>query len=233
MNKKILVIDDEFGILEVIQAYLEKEGYEVYTSANGKQGYLLFEQVKPDFLILDLMLPDMSGEEICEKIREKSDIPILMLTAKKEEGDRITGLSLGADDYVIKPFSPRELVMRVQAIIRRVYSNIKIDLNETSFNNGDLIIKKEERVVLKNGQIIDLTKSEYDILSVFVSNPNRTYTRENLIEQALGYDYMGYDRTIDTYIKNLRKKIEDDIKKPKYIITVYGVGYKFKGEQDE
>lgn len=233
MSKKILVIDDEFGILEVIQAYLKKEGYEVYTSANGKQGYLLFEQVKPDFLILDLMLPDMSGEEICEKIREKSDIPILMLTAKKEEGDRITGLSLGADDYVIKPFSPRELVMRVQAIIRRVYSNIKIDLSETSFNNGDLIIKKEERVVLKNGQAIDLTKSEYDILSVFVSNPDRTYTRENLIEKALGYDYMGYDRTIDTYIKNLRKKIEDDIKKPKYIITVYGVGYKFKGEQDE
>lgn len=233
MSKKILVIDDEFGILEVIQAYLEKEGYEVYTSANGKQGYLLFEQVKPDFLILDLMLPDMSGEEICEKIREKSDIPILMLTAKKEEGDRITGLSLGADDYVIKPFSPRELVMRVQAIIRRVYSNIKVDLSETSFNNGDLIIEKEERVVLKNGQAIDLTKSEYDILSVFVSNPDRTYTRENLIEKALGYDYMGYDRTIDTYIKNLRKKIEDDIKKPKYIITVYGVGYKFKGEQDE
>lgn len=232
MKKKILIIDDEFGILEVVQAYLEKEGYEVYTSANGKQGYLLFEQVKPDFLILDLMLPDMSGEEICENIREKSDIPILMLTAKKEEVDRIEGLILGADDYVVKPFSPKELVMRVKAIIRRAYSNKALNTRKISINNGELIIEEDERIVKKRGEVLELTKNEFDILYVFANNPSKTFTREILIEQAFGYDYVGYDRTIDTYIKNLRKKIEDDIKNPGYIVTVYGVGYKFKGEVD-
>lgn len=232
-KKKILVIDDEFGILEVIQAYLLKEGYEVYTSTNGKQGYLLFEQTKPDIIVLDLMLPDMTGEEICARIREISNIPIIMLTAKKELDDRIHGLELGADDYLIKPFSTKELVMRIQAILRRT-AGLRLDSKEElRFNNGNLIIEKTERIVKKNGVVIDLTKNEFDILLTFARNINRTFTREQLIEAAFGDDYLGYDRTMDVYVKNLRKLIEDDLKNPSYIVTVYGVGYKFKGEQSQ
>lgn len=231
-KKKILVIDDEFGILEVIQAYLLKEGYEVYTSTNGKQGFLLFEQTKPDIIVLDLMLPDMTGEEICTKIREKSDTPIIMLTAKKELDDRIHGLELGADDYLVKPFSTKELVMRIQAILRRTSGSILDTKEELRFNNGDLIIEKTERIVRKNGVVIDLTKNEFDILLTFARNVNRTFTREQLIEAAFGDDYLGYDRTMDVYVKNLRKLIEDDLKNPTYIVTVYGVGYKFKGERN-
>lgn len=230
-KKKILVIDDEFGILEVIQAYLLKEGYEVYTSTNGKQGYLLFEQTKPDIIVLDLMLPDMTGEEICARIREKSNTPIIMLTAKKELDDRIHGLELGADDYLVKPFSTKELVMRIQAILRRTTGQIVDSKEELRFNNGDLVIEKTERIVRKNGVVIDLTKNEFDILLTFARNINRTFTREQLIEAAFGDDYLGYDRTMDVYVKNLRKLIEDDLKNPAYIITVYGVGYKFKGER--
>lgn len=226
MNK-ILIIDDEFGILEVVQAYLEKEGYEVYTATSGQQGYTLFEKIKPDFVVLDLMLPSMSGEEICEKIRCESKVPILMLTAKKEEEDRIAGLALGADDYLIKPFSPKELVMRVKAIMRRTY-DYQIERKVMSFNLGDLTIEKKERVVKKSGKIVDLTKNEYEILKVFCENPNQTFSREQLIKSAFGYDYDGYDRTIDVYIKNLRKKIDVGASGHKYIVTVYGVGYKFK-----
>lgn len=228
---KILLIDDEFGILEVVQAYLIKEGFEVYTSTNGKQGLLLFEQIKPNLIVLDLMLPDLSGEDICGQVRSISDVPIIMLTAKKEEADRIHGLELGADDYLVKPFSPKELVMRVKAIIRRTYQPIK-DRDEISFNKGDLVIERKERTVKKAGIEIETTKNEYEILSTFIENPNRTFTREQLIEAAFGGDYLGYDRTMDAHIKNLRKKIEEDIKAPKYIVTVYGVGYKFKGDRD-
>lgn len=230
-KKKILVIDDEFGILEVIQAYLLKEGYEVYTSTNGKQGYLLFEQTRPDIIVLDLMLPDMTGEEICARIREKSSTPIIMLTAKKELEDRIHGLELGADDYLVKPFSTKELVMRIQAILRRTGGPALDSKEEFRFNNGNLIIEKTERIVRKNGVVIDLTKNEFDILLTFARNINRTFTREQLIEAAFGDDYLGYDRTMDVYVKNLRKLIEDDLKNPSYIVTVYGVGYKFKGER--
>jgi len=230
-KKKILIIDDEFGILEVIQAYLLKEDYEVYTSTNGKQGYLLFEQTKPDIVVLDLMLPDMTGEEICTKIREKSNTPIIMLTAKKELEDRIHGLELGADDYLVKPFSTKELVMRIQAILRRTGGQIADSKEELRFNNGNLVIEKKERIVRKNGVVIDLTKNEFDILLTFARNINRAFTREQLIEATFGDDYLGYDRTMDVYVKNLRKLIEDDLKSPSYIVTVYGVGYKFKGER--
>ncbi len=232
MTKKILVIDDEFGILEVIQAYLLKEGYEVYTATNGKQGLLLYEQVKPDFIVLDLMLPDLSGEAICTHIREKSQVPILMLTAKKAEEDKLRGLEIGADDYMTKPFSPKELVMRIKVISRRVGGENKAQDSTMSFNKGDLLIEKVERIVKKAGQAVELTKNEYGLLLTFAENVNRTYTREQLIEAAFGFDYLAFDRTIDVYIKNLRKKLEDDIKNPEYIVTVYGVGYKFKGEVD-
>lgn len=229
---KILVVDDEFGILEVVQAYLLKEGYEVYTAMNGKQGLLLYEQAAPDLVVLDLMLPDISGEAICEAIRKTSNIPVIMLTAKKEEADRIQGLELGADDYLVKPFSPRELVIRIQGILRRVYGNNKVTKNIKSFNRNDLTINLQERQVTKHSQVVELTKNEYDLLLTFVENPNRTFTREQLIESTFGNDYMAYDRTVDVHIKNLRQKIESDPKVPNYVVTVYGVGYKFKGELD-
>lgn len=230
---KILVIDDEFGIVEVIQAYLLKEGFEVYIAVNGKIGLELYQQVQPDLVILDLMLPDISGEEICKEIRQSSQVPIIMLTAKKEEADCLNGLSLGADDYLLKPFSPKVLMMRVHVILRRVYSVEKIDKTvQMRFNQGDLIINPSERLVIKKGQNLDVTKNEYELLMTFSENPNRTFTREQLIESTFGSDYLGYDRTVDVHVKNLRRKIEDDMKEPIYIVTVYGVGYKFKGVRD-
>ncbi|WP_304942747.1 response regulator transcription factor [Vallitalea guaymasensis] len=233
MEEKILVIDDEHGLLEVVEAYLKKDGYEVFTADNGKEGLSLYKNIAPDFIILDLMLPDLSGEKICEIIREESDVPILMLTAKSMEDDKISGLALGADDYLTKPFSPRELVMRVKAILRRTYkkTNINND-NIISFNNKDIIIDKEEHIVKKAGEVLNITPNEYEILLLFVRNPNKVFTRSQIIDAALGYEFVGYDRTIDAHIKNLRKKLEDNIKKPGYLLTVYGVGYKFKGKQD-
>ncbi len=229
---KILVIEDEYGILEVIQAYLLKEGFEVYTAMTGKEAQRLFNQEQPDLVVLDLMLPDVSGEVLCQRFREVVNVPILMLTAKKEEADRINGLALGADDYVVKPFSTKELVMRIQAILRRTYKEVLSIKQTKSFNQEDLVIEVLERKVQKQGLEIELTKNEYDLLMTFVDYPSRTFTREQLIEATFGSDYAGYDRTVDVHIKNLRRKIETDIKEPVYIVTVYGVGYKFKGERD-
>lgn len=233
MREKILVIDDEQGLLEVVEAYLLKEGYQVFTVDNGNEALLMHDKINPDFIVLDLMLPDVSGENICKIIREKSDVPILMLTAKNMEEDKINGLSLGADDYLTKPFSPRELVMRVKAILRRTNkSNYSNDDDIISFNNKDILISKDEHIVKKSGKVLKITPNEYEILLLFVRNPNKVFTRAQIIDAALGYEFIGYDRTIDAHIKNLRKKIEDDIKNPQYILTVYGVGYKFKGKQD-
>lgn len=226
---KIFVIDDEVRLLEVIKDYLQKEGFEVFTSVNGEEGLRLFLLLKPDFLILDLMLPDLSGEEICERIRQESDVPILMLTAKSGEEDRIKGLGLGADDYLVKPFSPRELVMRVKAILRRTAGNTKTT-NLISFKDRDLEINIDKHSVRKQGEEIRLTPNEFSILLVLAQNPNRTYSRAQLINTALGYDFVGYERTIDAHIKNIRQKIEDNLKEPGYIITVYGIGYKFQGD---
>lgn len=227
---KIFVIDDEVKLLEVIKEYLLKEEFEVFTSVNGEEGLRLFPLIKPDFLILDLMLPDLSGEEICKRIRQESDVPILMLTAKSGEEDRISGLSLGADDYLIKPFSPRELVMRVKAILRRTAGNTKVN-NSLSFNNKDLEINIDQHTIRKQGEEIRLTPNEFSILLALAQNPNRTYSRAQLINVALGYDFVGYERTIDAHIKNIRQKIEDDLKDPRYIVTVYGIGYKFLGDK--
>ncbi|MGI6451525.1 MAG: response regulator transcription factor [Desulfitobacteriia bacterium] len=227
---KILVIDDEVRLLEVIKEYLLKEGFEVFTSINGEEALRLFPLLRPDFIILDLMLPDLSGEEICKQIRRESDVPILMLTAKSGEEDRIKGLALGADDYLVKPFSPRELVMRVKAILRRTAGQTKTN-NLLTFNNGELEINIDEHTVSKWGKELRLTPNEFSILLVMAQNPNKTYSRAQLINAALGYAFAGYERTIDAHIKNIRQKIEDNLKEPRYIITVYGIGYKFQGDK--
>ncbi len=230
MKEKILVIDDEVKLLEVIKSYLEAEGFEVYTSLRGAEGVRLIGELAPSLIILDLMLPDIRGEAVCKKIREDCDTPIIMLTAKTTESDRINGLSLGADDYLTKPFSPRELVLRVKAILRRTAGDNakRTEQDILIYNNGDLRIDDTRHLVFKAGAEIAITPNEYKILLVLAKNPGRVFSREQLITAALGFDYAGYDRTIDAHIKNIRHKLETDIKNPDYILTVYGIGYKFK-----
>jgi len=229
-NKKILVVEDEKRILDVVKAYLEKEGFEVKTAIDGKEALDLFNSETFHLIILDLMLPIISGEKVCNHIRTSSDIPIIMLTAKVDEDDKIEGLAIGADDYVTKPFSPRELVSRVKALLRRSYRDSNPLFEKLSFNNKDLEVDIDKMEVKKDGKVILLTTNEFKILSALLTNPGQVFSREQLIEKAFGIDYEGFDRTIDTHIKNIRQKIEDNPKEPKYILTVYGVGYKFGGE---
>jgi len=226
----ILVVDDETKIVDVVKSYLEKSGYKVFEAYTGSQALERFEDDKPSLVVLDLMLPDMSGEEICKIIRSKSRVPIIMLTAKVEEENILEGLNIGADDYITKPFSPRQLVARVQAVLRRTLDDGLPLANIYSFEGGNLVIDVEKHEVTKHGRIVNLTPSEFSILTALVKHPNKVYTREELITLALGEDFFGYDRTIDSHIKNLRQKIEDDPKSPKLIITVHGVGYRFGGE---
>lgn len=227
-NKKtILVADDEKNIVDVVKAYLEKEGYKVLTAYNGVEVLEIFNKENIDFIVLDLMMPKLSGEEVCKKIRLESSVPILMLTAKAEEKHRIYGLDIGADDYLVKPFSPKELVARVRAILRRTEATgVKAEILD--FANGDLIVDLNKMKVKKQNKIVELTATEYKILSLMAQNINKVFSREELVVKIFGYDYEGYDRTIDTHIKNIRYKIEDEDNK--YIRTVYGVGYKFIGD---
>jgi DNA-binding response OmpR family regulator len=229
-SRKILVVDDEPNIVNVIRSYLEASNYQVYEALDGKSALSLFERVHPDLIILDLMLPEISGEEICRKIRNTSRVPIIMLTAKVEEEDIIGGLKLGADDYVTKPFAPRQLVARVEALLRRT-ANEPVPLAEIiSLDHGALTIDNLKHEVRKNGQIVNLTPSEYSLLLTMVKFPNKAFTREELVIFAFGENYDGYDRTIDTHIKNLRQKLENEPKNPHYILTVHGIGYRFGGE---
>lgn len=229
-TKKILVVDDEIKIVEVVKSYLNHSGYDVFEAYNGIQAIDLFEKVNPSLVILDLMLPDMTGEEICEQIRKQSRVPIIMLTAKVEEKDILKGLDIGADDYITKPFSPRQLVARVAALLRRASDEPVPLVNKVSFNESDLVIDNLSFDVKKNGDSINLTPNEYKILLTMIKYPKKTFTREELISMALGEDFDGYDRTVDTHIKNLRQKIETDPKNPIYILTVHGIGYRFGGE---
>jgi DNA-binding response OmpR family regulator len=225
-NKKIVVIDDEPSVLEVVRAYLEKDGFLVYTAANGKEGLALAERMKPALVVLDLMLPDVSGEEVCREIRRRSDMPVLMLTAKASEEERVGGLGLGADDYLTKPFSPRELVARVRAILRRSQGAEMPLVAKLVFDEGRLVIDTVEHQVLVDQRSVDLTPNEYKLLITLARYPGRVYSRFELINHVQGYDYEGYERTIDAHVKNLRKKIEPDPKHPRYVQTVLGTGYR-------
>jgi DNA-binding response OmpR family regulator len=225
-NKRIVVIDDEQSVREVVQAYLEKDGYHVLVAENGTAGLALAERMNPALIVLDLMLPDVSGEEICREIRSRSDVPILMLTAKANEEERVAGLVSGADDYLVKPFSPRELVARIGAVLRRTQS-VETPLVETlSFDDGRLEVDTVQHVVKRDGAAVDLTPNEYKLLVTLARYPGRAYSRFELINRVQGYDYEGYERTIDVHVKNLRKKIEPDPAHPRYVETVMGVGYK-------
>ncbi|AWI05443.1 response regulator transcription factor [Clostridium drakei] len=226
MNK-ILIVEDEEKISNVQKAYLEKEGYEVYTSTTGLKALELFDSIEFNLIILDLMLPDIQGEEICKIIRNKSDVYIFMVTAKSALEDRIEGLNTGADEYLVKPFSPRELVARVNSLFRRLVSNNSSIL---SFDNGNLEINKDGRIIKVKGHEVSLTPNEFDILYALAINKGKVLTREQLIDRVFGMDFEGFDRTVDVHIKNIRKKIEEDNKNPKYILTVTKLGYKFGGE---
>ncbi|WNB91530.1 response regulator transcription factor [Bacillus sp. NEB1478] len=226
--KTILIIDDEPKLLEVVSSYIRNEGFSAIEASNGKEALQYIQNETIDLVVLDLMLPDVSGEEICQRIRQESAIPILMLTAKVAEEDRIKGLSLGADDYLVKPFSPRELVLRVKTILRRS-SDGELLAEQITYNNGELKIAANKQEVFAGGELINLTPNEYKILLTFARHPNRIFSRDDLIEKILGFDYEGGTRTIDQHVKNLRHKLEIDPKHPKYIVTVFGIGYKFTG----
>jgi len=223
----ILIVEDEESVANVIKAYLEKENYNVYICNSGLESLEFFKKINFDLVISDLMLPDIDGEEVCKIIREISNVYIFMLTSKASLNDRINGLNLGADEYLVKPFSPRELTARVNALFRRI--NTKSDVKDL-FNDGILRIDYEKRIVKLNEIEISLTPSEFDILYTLIINKGKVLSREQLIERVFGMDFDGYDRTIDVHIKNIRKKIEEDTRSPKYIITVTKVGYKFGGE---
>lgn len=227
---KILIVDDEAKIVDAVKAYLENSGYIVFTAFDGEDALSKFENENPDLVVLDLMLPKISGEEVCLKIRKQSRIPIIMLTAKVQEDDKINGFNIGADDYITKPFSPRELVVRVRGLLRRCSDGISPLFNIMNWNNGNLEIDFTNMIIKKLGIEINLTPTEFKILSSLIKYPKKIFTREEIIEIALGIDYDGFDRTIDSHIKNLRSKIEDDSSNPIYIITVRGIGYKFGGE---
>jgi len=226
--KNILIIEDEEKVSGVLKAYLEKEGYTVHCTTKGLEGIQLFKKIEFKLVILDLMLPDLSGEEVCKIIRETSDVHIFMLTAKGTLTDRIDGLNIGADEYLVKPFSPRELTARVNALFRRLITTS--DSSILSFDNNMLIIDYEKRMVKLNNKEITFTPNEFDILYALAVNKGIVLTREQLIDKVFGVDFEGFDRTIDVHIKNIRKKLEEDTRKPRYIITVMRVGYKFGGE---
>ena len=223
--KKILVVDDEKKIVEIIQAYLERDGYQVIAAFDGKNALALALKQHPDLVILDLMLPEISGWEVCRMIRKESEVPIIMLTARDEVTDKIIGLEMGADDYVTKPFDTKELVSRVRAILRRAESKTA---QKNIIQIADLYIDVDKRLVRRQEIAVDLTHNEFDILRVMAENPGRVFSRMQLLDKVQGDAYEGYERTIDSHIKNLRKKIETDPEHPRYIITVYGVGYKLE-----
>jgi two-component system alkaline phosphatase synthesis response regulator PhoP len=224
----VLVVDDEPQIVELLRGYLEREGFEVADAADGNAALREHERVRPDLVILDLMLPQLDGREVCRRIRERARTPIIMLTARDEESDKLLGLELGADDYVTKPFSPREVVARVRAVLRR-------GSHETPevLRLGEVTIDLRGHQVTLAGRPIDLTPTEFGLLTILASYPNQVFTRLQLIDRVMGHAFEGYERTIDAHIKNLRSKIEHDPREPRLILTVYGVGYKFQRPEDD
>jgi DNA-binding response OmpR family regulator len=224
MSQKILVVDDELDIVKVVRAYLEQSGFRVITAADGKQALAMFHHEQPDLIVLDLNLPKMDGLDVCRTIRRESSVPIIMLTARVDEADRLIGLEIGADDYIVKPFSPREVVARVRTVLRR---SAPMAEQAARITLGALTIDPIKHEVQLQGRSIDLTPSEFNILLAMASQPGRAFSRMDLLDAAQGESYEGYERSIDVHIKNLRQKLGDEPRDPTYILTVYGVGYKF------
>ena len=233
-GKNILIVEDNADLVNLLKINLSDQGYAIHTALNGQQGLDQYRQVNPDLVILDVMMPKIDGIEVCKEIRENDKVtPILMLTAKSEEIDKILGLEIGADDYMTKPFSIRELIARVKAMLRRVeaQSQEKNDIQEV-LNFDSLQVNTKKRKVTLNGESLELTSKEYDLLLLFFSNPGKAYSREELLNDIWGYSYEGYSHTVNSHINRLRSKIEEDPSDPHYIRTVWGVGYRFADNEE-
>ncbi|MDO4311624.1 MAG: response regulator transcription factor [Eubacteriales bacterium] len=228
----VLIVEDERMVREAVSSYLRKQGCQVFWAENGKDALDIFKKEAVTFVILDLMLPDMTGEEICTILRKRSRVPIIMLTAKTQEEDILNGLRIGADDYITKPFSLKQLYARMEVILRRTGDELKPLSQKFSWNADDLVVDFEHREVYKKGKPLNLTPSEWKILSALIRHPQKVYTRDELIDLVFDSDFSGYNRVIDTHIKNLRKKVECNPKSPVYVRTVHGIGYKFGGEEE-
>lgn len=226
MDVTILVVEDELKLRELLRLQLERAGYAVLTTGSGAEALALSRDAAPDLAILDLRLPDVPGEEVAREIRSGSDMAILMLTAKAGEEDRIRGLEAGADDYLTKPFSPRELLLRVQAILRRGRGP-ETAVGPLSYGGGELVIDEGRREVAVSGALVELTPSEWRLLTSLARTPGRVYSRAELVNRVRGYEFVGYERTIDSHVKNLRRKIERDPSQPRIVLTVLGGGYRF------
>lgn len=224
MSQLILVVDDEASLVSVVRGYLEQAGYKVVTAGNGREALFVARDQQPDLIILDLMMPVMDGFTFMREYQKEGSTPIIALTARIDEMDKVLGLEMGADDYITKPFSPRELVARVRALLRRTgMPQTEPDI----LRAGELVLDRNARTVLVNDEVKELTPMEYSLLETFISNPGRAFSRMELLERTQGFAYDGYERTVDVHIKNLRKKIESDPANPTYVLTVFGVGYRF------
>jgi two-component system, OmpR family, alkaline phosphatase synthesis response regulator PhoP len=224
MAKKILVVDDEKKIVNVVRGYLRQAGFSVVTAYDGQEALTVFRSEKPNLVLLDLNLPVIDGLDVARIMNKESSVPIVMLTARVEETDRLIGLELGADDYIVKPFSPREVVARVRAVLRRVEGEAK---QVEILRAGDLALDSGKHTLTVGGGPVELTPTEFELLRALMENPGRAFTRLQLLDRVQGQSYEGYERTVDAHIKNLRQKIGDDSKDSRYILTVFGVGYKF------
>jgi len=222
-SKTVLVVDDDVKTVELVKLYLNRDGYRVLAAYDGAAALHLAHESRPDLIVLDLMLPGVDGLEVCRSLRSESDVPIIMLTARTTDEDKLTGLGLGADDYVSKPFSPRELAARVRAVLRRLPG----ERGPAEIKRGELVLNFPKQEVSIAGRPLNLTPVEFKLLGVLIKEAGRVFSRAELVEKALGYDYRGFDRTIDVHILNLRRKLEPDPVHPKYIKTAYGAGYKF------
>ena len=227
MTKTIMVVDDEHRLVSLVQSYLAQEGFHVVTASNGKNALAVARREKPDLIILDIMMPEMNGYDFMRQHRAERDTPIILLTARVDDEERVIGLELGADDYVTKPFRPRELMARVRAVLRRTGNH---EPAPQIIRTLDITLDREQRTVMVSEKFVDLTPSEFDLLAALMSAPGRVYSRLDLLDILQGVRYEGYERTIDTHIKNLRAKIEKDPRSPHYVETVYGVGYRFTRE---
>jgi two-component system, OmpR family, alkaline phosphatase synthesis response regulator PhoP len=227
MNELILVVDDEQKIVKIARDYLMQNGFQVLSAGDGNTALAMARHEKPDVIVLDLMLPGMDGLDVCRTLRRESDVPIIMLTARSEETDRLIGLELGADDYICKPFSPRELVARVRSVLRRAHGTVK---QPNVIRAGELVIDVEAHRVQRSGETLQLTRLEFNILTILALHPGQTFSRAQLMDKLFDVATAGIDRSIDAHIKNLRRKIEADPANPHYVLTVYGVGYRFMDE---
>jgi len=227
IKRKILVVDDDRKIVDLIRLYLEKDGYTVIIAHDGLEALTLARRQRPDLVLLDLMLPGMDGLSVCRILQAESDMPVIMLTARTTDGDKLVGLELGADDYITKPFNLREVVARVRTVLRRAGRGDDYGLKEV--RSGDLVIDRRRHEVRKAGKVVNLTPTELRLLEALAAEPGRVFTRLELLDRVFGYDFEGFERTVDVHVKNLRKKIKPDAKQPTCVRTVYGVGYKLDG----